>query len=121
MPAAYSLDLRQKATAAIDRGEKKSHVSKTLHISRNTLDLWLKRREETGSLVPKTPTRKGPDPKINDLVAFKQFATKHGRLTAQRMAELWPEPVSDVTLGKALKRINFTRKKDLRLPGERRD
>ena len=27
------------------------------------------------------------------------------------MAELWPEPVSDVTLGKALKKIEFTRKK----------
>ena len=119
MPAAYSLDLRQKAIAAIDRGEKKSHVSRTLKISRNTLDLWLKRRQETGSLAPKTPVKKGPDPKINDLVAFKQFATEHGRLSAQRMAELWPEPVSDVTLGKALKKIEFTRKKDLRLPGKR--
>jgi len=119
MPAAYSLDLRHKAVAAIDRGEKKAHVSKTLKISRNTLDLWLKRREETGSLAPKPPIRKGPNPKFNDLVAFKQFAVEHGRLTAQRMAELWPEPVSDVTLGKALKRISFTRKKDLRLSGER--
>jgi transposase len=118
MPAAYSLDLRQKAIAAIDRGEKKSHVSRTLKLSRNTLDLWLKRRTETGSLTPKTPVRKGPDPKINDLEAFKQFATEHGRLTAQRMAELWPESVSDVTLGKALKRIGFTRKKDLWLSGK---
>ncbi|MEO1623090.1 MAG: IS630 transposase-related protein, partial [Cyanobacteria bacterium J06632_3] len=50
MPAAYSLDLCQKAVTAIDRGEKKSHISRTLNISRNTLDLWLKRREETGSL-----------------------------------------------------------------------
>ncbi|MEO1622356.1 MAG: IS630 transposase-related protein [Cyanobacteria bacterium J06632_3] len=113
MPAAYSLDLRQKAVAAIDRGEKKSHVSQTLNISRNTLDLWLKRREETGSLAPQTPVKKGPNPKINDLDAFQQFATEHGRLTARRMAELWPEPVSDVTLGKALKKIGFTRKKDL--------
>ena len=113
MPVAYSLDLREKAITAIDRGEKKSHVSRTLKISRNTLDLWLKRREETGSLAPKTPAQKGPTPKINDLVAFKQFATEHGHLTARRMAELWPEPISDVTLGKALKRIEFTRKKDL--------
>lgn len=121
MPAAYSLDLRQKAIAAIDRGEKKSHVSKTLKISRNTLDLWLKRREATGSLVPKMPVQRGPAPQINDLSAFKQFATEHGRLTARRMAELWPEPVSDVTLGKALKRIEFTRKKDLWVSREGRD
>ena len=119
MPSPYSLDLRQKAIAAIDRGEKKSHVSKTFHISRNTLDLWLKRRELTGSIAPKHATRKGPAPKIIDLVAFKAFAQEHGHLTAQKMAELWPEPISDVTIGKALKRIGFTRKKDLWVSGER--
>lgn len=113
MPSVYSLDLRQKAIAAIDRGEKKSHVSRTLKISRNTLELWLKRREETGSLAPKTPSQKGPVAKINDLVAFEQFASEQGHLTAQQMAEQWSQPVSDVTLGKALKRIGFTRKKRL--------
>jgi hypothetical protein len=27
------------------------------------------------------------------------------------MAQQWPEPISDVTLGKALQRIDFTREK----------
>ena len=118
MPAAYSLDLRQKAIAAIDRGEQKSHVSRTPKISRNTLDLWLKRREETGTVAPKVRTTPSVEPKIKDLAAFKQFAQENGHLTAQRMAERWPEPISDVTIGKALKRIGFTRKKDLRVPRE---
>lgn len=118
MPAAYSLDLRLKALAAVDRGEKKSHVSRTLSISRNTLDLWLKRREQTGSPAAQVYQR-GPAPKINDLNAFREFAEREGHRTALEMAQLWPEPVSDVTLGKALKRIEFTRKKDLRVPGER--
>ncbi|MBW4459142.1 MAG: transposase [Nodosilinea sp. WJT8-NPBG4] len=52
MPAAYSDDLREKALAAVDRGDPKSHVSRVFSISRNTLDLWLKRREVTGSTVP---------------------------------------------------------------------
>lgn len=33
MPAPYSLDLRQKALAAVDRGEKKSHVSRFFKIN----------------------------------------------------------------------------------------
>ena len=49
MPAPYSEDLRQKALAAVERGERKSDVSRMLNISRNTLDLWLKRKEQTGN------------------------------------------------------------------------
>ena len=119
MPAAYSLDLRLKALAAVDRGEKKSHISRTFSISRNTLDLWLKRREQTGSPAAKV-YRHGPTPKINDLDTFREFAEREGHRTALEMAQLWPESVSNVTLGKALKRIEFTRKKDLRVPGEGR-
>ena len=48
MPAPYSQDLRIKAIEAVKRGERKIDVCRMLHISRNTLDLWLKREEETG-------------------------------------------------------------------------
>ena len=116
MPAAYSLDLRQKALAAVDRGEPKSRVSKLFHISRNTLDLWLKRRQATGSAAAKQPTRRGPEPIISDLNAFRRFAATRGHLTQQQMAEQWPEAVSARTIGKALKHIDYTRKKDLWLP-----
>ena len=48
MPAPYSYDLRTKAIEAVQRGERKSAVCRMLKISRNTLDLWLKREKETG-------------------------------------------------------------------------
>ncbi|MEB3291437.1 MAG: IS630 transposase-related protein, partial [Leptolyngbya sp.] len=44
MSAPYSVDLRVKAVAAVDRGERKTHVARVFQISRNTLDLWLRRR-----------------------------------------------------------------------------
>ena len=113
MPASYSLELRQKAIAAIERGEKKSYVSRTLKISRNTLELWLKRRDQTGTIAPQTRMTPSVEPKIKDLAAFKQFTKENGHLSAVRMAERWREPISDVTIGKALKRIGFTRKKRL--------
>ncbi|MBM0743602.1 helix-turn-helix domain-containing protein [Phormidium sp. CLA17] len=48
-PVPYSEDLRQKAIAAVERGARKSEVSRMLNISRNTLDLWPKRQEQTGT------------------------------------------------------------------------
>ena len=111
MPAAYSDDLREKAIAAVDRGDKKSHVSRAFSISRNTLDLWLKRREVTGSVAPIRHYYRGPEPKINDIEVFRAVAQAHGLLTQQQMAERWPEAITNRTIGKALKRIGFTRKK----------
>jgi len=111
MTAAYSIDLREKAVSAIDRGERKIHICRTLNISRNTLDQWLKRREEKGSLAPEEYQR-GPKPKIDDLEAFKAFAETHGHLTQKEMAEKWVKPVSRVLIGKAMRKLNFTRKKN---------
>lgn len=113
MPAPYSDDLRTKVLAAVDRGEKKSHLSRLFGISRNTIDLWLKRRECTGSATATRHYRRGPDPKIVDLEAFRAFAQEHGHLTQQQMADRWPEPITNRTIGAALRRIGFTRKKRL--------
>lgn len=112
MARAYSMDLREKAVSALDRGEKKSQICRTLSISRNTLDLWLKRRVEKGTIAP-CNYRRGVSPKINDLEAFKAFAKKYGHLTQQEMADKWHQPVSRVLMGQALRKINFTRKKKL--------
>ncbi|MEM9568724.1 MAG: IS630 transposase-related protein, partial [Cyanobacteria bacterium P01_E01_bin.34] len=50
IPAAYSIDLRPKVLKAIERVEQKSHISRTFGISRNTIDLWPKQRDQTGSV-----------------------------------------------------------------------
>lgn len=111
MSAPYSDDLRQKVLNALDSGNRKSHVSQMFNISRNTIDLWLKRRETLGSAAPLRSYRRGPQPKIVDLEHFRAFAQEHGHLTQRGMAEQWVESVSDRTIGKALQRLGFTRKK----------
>ena len=113
MPTPHSDDLRQKALAAVDRGEGKSQVSRMFTISRNTLDLWLKRREATGSPSAIRHYQRGPNPKIENLEQFRVFAQAHGHLTQQAMAQQWQGDISDRTIGKALKRLGFTRKKRL--------
>ena len=66
MAAPYSYDLRQKAIEAVKRGERKSDVCRMLKISRNTLDLWLKREEQTGDYRAITNFQKGCRHKIAD-------------------------------------------------------
>ena len=65
MPAPYSYDLRQKAVEAIKRGHKKVNVCRLFKISRNTLDLWLKREKETGDYAA-IANKQGRHSKIED-------------------------------------------------------
>ena len=51
MAKPYSYDLRQKVIEAIEMdGLKKSEASLLFNISRNTINLWFQRREETGDM-----------------------------------------------------------------------
>ncbi len=115
MPVSYSYDLRTKVISAIDGGMGKTQASRIFQISRNTIDTWLKKRKETGDYQAKVGYQQGYNPKINDLEEFQQFVQVNGSKTQAEMAEAWPEEISDRTIGKALKKIGYTRKKNLRL------
>lgn len=115
MPAPYSYDLRTKVIQAIDGGMGKTKASKIFQISRNTINLWLRKRDEIGDYRAEKGYQRGYEPKIADLEEFKHFARKHGSQTQKEMAQAWQGKISDKTIGKALKKIRFTRKKNLRL------
>ena len=56
MAKPYSNDFRQKVMQAIELdGLKKSEASQLFNISRNTINLWLKRKAETGDKQTETP------------------------------------------------------------------
>ena len=113
MPKAYSQDLRAKAIAAIERGVPKSEVITMLNISRDSLDRWLKRRSETGSVAAVQGYQRGHSHRIVDWERFRAFAKRHGDKTQAELAELWSEAVSARTISRALAKIGFTRKKRL--------
>ncbi len=113
MPAPYSQDLRQKAIAAIERGERKTDVSRMLNISRNTLDLWLKRKEQTGNCQAMTDYQRGNRHKITDWGRFGEFAQQHGDQTQGQMAKLWGDNVSQQNISDALGKLGLSRKKRL--------
>lgn len=112
MPQPYSYDLRKKVIQAIEQdGMKKSEVSQLLNVSRNTINLWLKRQAQTGDYqaLPNQPP--GNNHKILDWEKFRDFVKIHGDKTQVEMAKLWQEKISDRTISRALKKIGFTRKK----------
>ena len=51
MPKPYSYDFRQKVIQAIELdGLNKNEASELFNISRNTINLWLQRKTETGDV-----------------------------------------------------------------------
>ena len=119
MSAPYSYDLRKKAVNAYYRGEKKIAICRLMKISRNTLDLWLKREQETGdfkAIVERPPKN---NRKIQDLERFKQFVRQHQDKTQQQIAEKWGENVTQQNVSDGIKNLGITRKKNLRISRER--
>lgn len=111
MSSPYSDDLRQKAIAAVQRGERKKTVSQWFNISRNTLDQWLKRQEQTGNCQAITGYQQGSRHKITDWDRFREFVQQHGGKTQAQMAKLWGDNVTQQDISRALKKLGLSRKK----------
>ena len=111
MPAPYSDDLRTKAIIAVERGERKIDVSRMLNISRNTLDLWLKRKAQVGDCraIPHYP--QGCRHKITEWQRFSEFVQPHGDKTQVQLARLWGDNVTQQNISDGLRKIGVSRKK----------
>ena len=113
MPAPYSEDLRQKAIAAVERGERKTDVSHMFGVSRNTLDLWLKRKAQTGNCETIKGYQRGNRHKITDWERFEEFVRQHGDKTQGAMAKLWGDNVTQQNISDGLRKLGVSRKKRL--------
>ena len=111
MGAPYSQDLRRKAIEAVESGKPRSQVCEVFSLHRNTLSRWLKQYRETGTYQAKEGYQKGHSHIITDWDKFTAFTQEHGDKTQAEMAQLWDTPISEDTIGRALKHIGFTRKK----------
>ena len=111
MPSPYSYDLRTKAIEAVERGEKKATVCRMFGMSRNTLHLWLTRKQETGDYQAITNYQQGYGHKITDWDKFRAFVQAHQDKTQAQMAELWGNDLTQQNISDALHKIGLTRKK----------
>jgi len=113
MPKPYSIDLREKLFAQLDSGMSISKASKIFRVNRQTIYNWVSIKEETGKLEAKSAYQKGHSHKIKDLKQLEQFFLENPDKTLKELSGLWPEKVSGWTLGRWIKRIGYTYKKNL--------
>lgn len=113
----YSRDLRELVLRSIDDGMSKMKAHQTFHVSRSSIDDWLRLRRETGSVVDQPHRSRGPAPAISDLVVFEAFARRHQGATLGQMAVAWEaetgQKLSINTFSVALRKIGWTRKKSI--------
>jgi len=106
----YSIDLRKRVLNAVDKGFPRAVVSSQFCVSLKTIYLWLRQRKERGHINPITGHQKGHSHKITDLFKFKEFVDSNCGLTQKVLAERWGS-ISPISIGRALKKIGYTRKK----------
>src|SRR5215216_4252705 len=86
----YSLDLRLKVLAAVDRGIPRKEVVRTLGVSRPTLERYLSLRRQTGEIgPPRTPGRTPFGATIEERSALWRQLEENDYATLERHCELW--------------------------------
>ncbi|QGP55227.1 Transposase (plasmid) [Piscirickettsia salmonis] len=106
MPSPYSYDLRVRALKMIDEGR----------ISRDTLHRWKNRRDHTGDVKARFGYQTGYNHKISDMEEFQKFIDQNSGKTHQQLADLYPVEMSAKTMGVWIKKLGYTRKKELQIP-----
>ena len=106
----YSIDLRLRVLAAVDRGVPRKEVAKTFSVSMPSIKRWLKLRRETGALEPRKGVPGPPAHKGAALAAWLPEQLKDNPdLTLQEHCEAFEEAcgmeVSTATMSRAIRRL----------------
>jgi transposase len=113
----YSVDLRERVLAALDRAMARTKAVTTFQVSRSTIKRWLAQRATLGHLRPGRPTdrprtiTRGDEPQLRAQLTATPDATLDEHTA--RFNAFRPTPVSHWTIGRAIRRLNWTRKKRL--------
>ena len=117
---AHGIDLRNKAVEAVERGNSQRAVAKMLNIGLASLERWIKRKRETGSVEAKSPP--GAPRKIDKAgeVKLKTYLNENPESKISELCKYMEnqgyEQVSTSTMGRLLKAMNISRKKNVSSP-----
>lgn len=129
MPGPYPKDLRRRVVAAVERGERPRAVAERFEVGRSTVYRRAAAARHEGRLEAK-PMLGGPKPVIRDEVEaalVELVADSNDRTLAEYAEALAAEAgvrVHPWTVGRALRRLGRTRKKEelaRQRAGSRRD
>jgi transposase len=112
---AYSVDLRQRVLTALDRGMARQQVVVTFGVSLATLKRWLVLRRTATALTPKTPSGRCRTIPVAQHAALWAQLEAHPDATLAQHTQMWNTThgvtLSYRTLGRAITRLGWTRKK----------
>jgi transposase len=118
MPRPYSSDLRRRVVAAaLDGGQSREAVAVRFAVGRSSVYRWVEAAQSEGRLEAK-PMRGGPRPTIRDdgEAALRRLVAADNHLSLaeyrDRLAEETGVRVDPWTVGRALRRLKLTRKKE---------
>ena len=113
----YSLDLRLKVLAAVDRGMPRKEVVRTFGVAMPTLVRYLSIRKQTGEIGPPQPSgRKAFIASIEERSALWRQLEEYEGATLERHCELWESKqggrVSVPTMWRAVRKLGWTKNRD---------
>ena len=112
---AYSLDLRTRVLCAIDGGMSRAEAVRTFQVSLGSIKRWLRLRQSCGSLAPRLRKGKTASISATQLATLRFQLEQFPDATLAEHAARWnadhATTLSPWTLGRAIRRLGFSRKK----------
>ncbi|SRR5258706_15210610 len=112
---AYSLDLRTRVLAAIDGGMPRADAVRTFQVSLGSIKRWLRLRQRCGSFAPKPRKGKATSISAAQLPTLRFQLDQFPDISLAEHAERWnadhATTLSQWTLGRAIRRLGWSRKK----------
>jgi transposase len=107
----YSLDFRERALGALDRGHSLTEVAEVLGVGTATLKRWRRLRRETGSLAPKPKRGRPPQIRPEQHPALVAQIQAHPDATLAEHCEAWAAAttvrLSPATLCRLLQKLGL--------------
>lgn len=125
MPAPIPVPMRRAVIALTGKLEIEE-IAHHLKIGSATVKRVRKQFRETGTLEPKTPVKRGPDPLIDAAAdeVIRVLVVERSDATLEELAAMLDErtgvKVSKSSMGRALQRLGITRKKKRSAPPSRK-
>jgi transposase len=112
---AYSTDLRTKILAAVDGGMSKSDAARVFRVGISTIKRYAQQRRQTGSLAPRPIPGRPPTFSRDDDSALWAHLEAHPDALLPEQCAVWEQSqgmrVSPSTMGRAIRRLGWTRQK----------
>lgn len=113
---AYSVDLREWVLNAIERGMERLEAVRTFVVIEGSIKRWQKLRREGTSLQARRPGGQHPTIKLGDDAVVRRLVEATPDATLQEYTDQWNElhdkPLLRWTLGRAIRHLKLTQKKE---------